>query len=90
MCDEPMIPDPYEQLHVYVMKSHVGGAGEGLFSRENVDENTPMAFYNGIRMTSDQIVTQSSNLKKPNYFRRCFFRRMTSMTGKLTPTKSWT
>ncbi len=56
MCKQPMIPDPYEQLYVQVRQSKMKGGGEGLFSRKNVPENTPLAFYNGIKLTSEEVV----------------------------------
>ena len=57
MCEEPMIPDPYEFNHVIVKPSKMKGGGEGLFAKVNVAKGTVISFYNGIQRTSKEIVS---------------------------------
>ena len=39
--------DPYESRCVYVARSRLPGAAEGLFARRSIEINTVVAFYNG-------------------------------------------
>ena len=41
--------DPYEESLIEVRQSLVAGAGEGIFLRQEVEANTVVAFYNGVR-----------------------------------------
>ena len=41
--------DPYEESLVEVRQSLVAGAGEGIFMKQEVEANTVVAFYNGVR-----------------------------------------
>ena len=43
--------DPYEESLVEVRQSLMVGAGEGIFLRQEVEADTVVAFYNGIRPT---------------------------------------
>ena len=47
---QPLVRDPYEARTVEVGPSQVGGGGEGLFLRRNVQRNEVVAFYNGVRL----------------------------------------
>lgn len=47
----PLQTDPYEQKRVFVKKSIILDAGEGLFSSIDASEGEVMSFYNGIRLT---------------------------------------
>ena len=51
----PLVPDPYESLTVYVAPSRIPGAGEGLFARRNVQAGEILAYYNGIRLTHEEV-----------------------------------
>uniref|UniRef100_F6YBN1 SET domain containing 7, histone lysine methyltransferase n=2 Tax=Monodelphis domestica TaxID=13616 RepID=F6YBN1_MONDO len=51
----PLLPDPYESERVYVADSHIPSAGEGLFSKVAVGPNTVISFYNGIRITHQEV-----------------------------------
>uniref|UniRef100_G3VCI9 Histone-lysine N-methyltransferase SETD7 n=1 Tax=Sarcophilus harrisii TaxID=9305 RepID=G3VCI9_SARHA len=51
----PLLPDPYESERVYVAESHIPNAGEGLFSKVAVGPNTVISFYNGIRITHQEV-----------------------------------
>jgi histone-lysine N-methyltransferase SETD7 len=60
---EPLLPDPYEAVTVYVDtsplcagggtvdSSGVGAAGEGLFAKRALCKGETAAFYNGVRLT---------------------------------------
>lgn len=50
VTSEPLLPDPYESCHVFIKKSQVEGADDGLFARADVEPNTMLAFYNGLRL----------------------------------------
>ena len=45
-----LLRDLYEVLHVYVDKSGVQGAGEGLFARRNIGKGSLVAVFNGTRV----------------------------------------
>jgi len=47
---QPMCTDPYEQKRVYVRKSLILDANEGLFASIDAGENEVMSFYNGVRV----------------------------------------
>lgn len=50
-----LLPDPYESDRVYVAESLISNAGEGLFSKVAVGPNTVMSFYNGVRITHQEV-----------------------------------
>lgn len=50
-----LLPDLYESERVYVAESLISGAGEGLFSKITVGANTVMSFYNGVRITHQEV-----------------------------------
>merc|ERR1711953_186597 len=52
---EPKLRDPYESSWVKVQPSSVEGADEGLFTRQNVEPNTILSFYNGIRLQTHEM-----------------------------------
>ena len=60
ICKEPTIPDPYESKLVEVKASLIEGAGEGLFARQNIKQGKVVAYFNGIR-TSSEHYTKSSD-----------------------------
>ena len=45
----PMLPDPYEDLFVFVHQSHFPDAGQGLFAKIPIEAATVVSFYNGIK-----------------------------------------
>ena len=51
----PLLPDPYEQWRVYVTQSTIPNAGEGLFARKDLLEGEVASFYNGIRLTHEEV-----------------------------------
>lgn len=42
-------------FRVYVADSLISSAGEGLFSKVAVGPNTVMSFYNGVRITHQEV-----------------------------------
>lgn len=51
----PLIPDEYEQAKVYVATSSIKGIGEGLFAKEDLQKAETISFYNGIRLTHEEV-----------------------------------
>ncbi|XP_065829174.1 histone-lysine N-methyltransferase SETD7-like [Oscarella lobularis] len=49
----PLLPDPYETKMVYVKVSPI--AGDGLFARRDLPEDRVVSFYNGIRLTHQEV-----------------------------------
>lgn len=54
-CSEPLLPDPFEDQRVFVKKSDIEGANEGVFARFDVGIGAIMSFYNGIRLTDNEV-----------------------------------
>ena len=48
--NRPMLPDPYESKMVSVSICKDVQRGEGIFVNVNVESDTILAFYNGIRL----------------------------------------
>ena len=46
----PLLPDPYEERTVEVCTSGVGGGGEGLFAKRQLEEGELVAIYNGVKV----------------------------------------
>merc|ERR1712218_389636 len=55
VCNEPLLPDPYETQNVRVRCSKISGGGEGLFANRAAEKGTIISFYNGIRMLADDL-----------------------------------
>ncbi|KAE8630313.1 hypothetical protein XENTR_v10000778 [Xenopus tropicalis] len=53
----PLLPDPYESERVYVNDSLIHNAGEGLFAKVASAAQTVMSFYNGVRITHQEVGT---------------------------------
>lgn len=50
-----LLPDPYESERVYVAESLISSAGQGLFAKVAVGPSTIMSFYNGVRITHQEV-----------------------------------
>ena len=50
VTQHPLLEDPYETRMVFVHPSKVEGANDGLFAAIDIEPNTVIAFYNGIRI----------------------------------------
>jgi histone-lysine N-methyltransferase SETD7 len=52
---DPLLPDLYEQQYVYVAKSTLPNAGEGLFAKKDLPKDFVCTFYNGIRVSQEKV-----------------------------------
>jgi histone-lysine N-methyltransferase SETD7 len=52
---QPLLCDVYEQDRVCVQKSLIENAGEGLFARVDLEADEVAAFYNGVRLSHDEV-----------------------------------
>lgn len=55
IAKQPLIPDHYERDRVYVAPSLITDAGEGLFARIDLSEGEIASFYNGIRISHQEV-----------------------------------
>ena len=51
----PLLVDKYEQDKVYVSASDIANAGEGVFAKKYLKENMVVSFYNGIRLSHEEV-----------------------------------
>ncbi|XP_069832946.1 histone-lysine N-methyltransferase SETD7 isoform X1 [Dendropsophus ebraccatus] len=58
----PLLPDPYELERVYVATSMISNAGEGLYAKISVGPRTVMSFYNGVRITHQEVDSRDWSL----------------------------
>ena len=68
-----LISDPYEDQMVQIQRSNINSAQEGLFSKNNVEENTLLCFYNGERTFSDEDFKLSKEVIHWQLFEYCSF-----------------
>ena len=52
---QPLVGDVYERDRVCVKKSLIDNAGEGLFSKVALKEGEIASFYNGVRLSHDEV-----------------------------------
>ena len=69
ICQEPMLPDPYEQRTVVVKMSKIKGSGEGMYAKRFVKSGTVVSFYNGIRMSADELDEDSKDDWEANAYK---------------------
>lgn len=62
ISSDPLVTDAYELERVYVKESEISGAGEGLFSLIDEKEDCVMSFYNGIRISHEEVDTRDWSL----------------------------
>ena len=55
ISSNPLVPDHYEQDRAYVAPASIPGAGEGLFAKCDLDSDTVASFYNGIRLSHNEV-----------------------------------
>ncbi|ORX92275.1 SET domain-containing protein [Basidiobolus meristosporus CBS 931.73] len=55
ISQDPLLPDPYETSRVYVKPSLIPGSGEGLFAKRGLRKGEVASFYNGIRITHEEV-----------------------------------
>ena len=54
ISQNPLSPDPYENIHVYVSPSKISAeAGEGLFAKKRIMKDQLVCLFNGIRRTKE-------------------------------------
>ncbi|XP_077135324.1 histone-lysine N-methyltransferase SETD7 isoform X2 [Ranitomeya variabilis] len=58
----PLLPDPYESERVYVAVSLISNAGEGLYANISTGPRTVMSFYNGVRITHQEVDSRDWSL----------------------------
>ncbi|XP_073511923.1 histone-lysine N-methyltransferase SETD7 isoform X2 [Phyllobates terribilis] len=58
----PLLPDPYESERVYVAVSMISNAGEGLYANISTGPRTVMSFYNGVRITHQEVDSRDWSL----------------------------
>ena len=51
--EQGMLRDRYEESMVYLARSDIPSAGEGLFARKDVPLNTVVSFFNGLKIPSE-------------------------------------
>eukprot|EP00118_Oscarella_pearsei_P004841 m.21322 g.21322 ORF g.21322 m.21322 type:complete len:260 (+) comp28160_c0_seq2:733-1512(+) len=56
----PRLLDPYETKMTYVKVSDI--AGEGLFARRDLPENRAVSFYNGVKLTHQEVDSRDWSL----------------------------
>lgn len=49
-------------LRVYVAESLISSAGEGLFSKAATEPNVVMSFYNGVRITHQEVSVEEMKI----------------------------
>lgn len=52
---DPLLKDPFEEKRVYVDMSKITSAGEGLFAKMCFEEDEVVAFYNGIKLSHEEV-----------------------------------
>ncbi|KAK9767277.1 Histone-lysine N-methyltransferase setd7 [Basidiobolus ranarum] len=59
---DPLLRDPYETSRVYVQKSKIPNSGEGLFAKRDLKKGEVASFYNGIRITHEEVDSRDWSL----------------------------
>ena len=55
LSDDPLLPDPMETKFVEVRQSDIPNAGEGLFLVKDVKAQDIVAFFNGVRVSVEDV-----------------------------------
>ena len=55
LSSEPLLRDPYEVKMVTVKSSTLSKAGDGVFAATDVDKDTVVSFFNGIRVSKNDV-----------------------------------
>lgn len=67
MCKNPLFPDGYENIHVFVKQSKMKGGGEGLFAKVDLAKGRIVSFYNGIKETETEIEDEKDDWEANAY-----------------------
>ena len=62
--DSPQLRDPLDKRYVYVKKSTIPNAGEGLFAKRNIPANINFVLYGGLLFNERQMEIRNAQLKK--------------------------
>ena len=62
LSQQPLLGDVYEQDRVCVKRSLIENAGEGLFAKVDLDQEEIASFYNGIRLSHDEVDSRDWSL----------------------------
>lgn len=63
LASNPLLKDPLEEYWVDIQKSTIQGAGDGVFMKRDAPRNTVVGFFNGIRITLADTMS-NSNMKQ--------------------------
>ncbi|XP_064637241.1 histone-lysine N-methyltransferase SETD7-like [Lineus longissimus] len=55
ISSDPLLADPYEANLVHVEESKIPCANEGLFASCDIEADTVVSFYNGVRLSRDEV-----------------------------------
>jgi histone-lysine N-methyltransferase SETD7 len=67
---DPLVTDITEDTWVHVKESSLGPeVGQGLFAKQDIPDNTVVAFFGGLRYTINQF--NESHLIDPDYWTKC-------------------
>lgn len=55
LCNQPLVPDLYEELRVEVRKSRMNSEMDGLFARRSLKAGELCSWYNGLRCTHEEV-----------------------------------
>jgi len=69
ICQEPLLPDPYEHRSVEIRVSKIKGSGEGMFAKRSFRAGTHVSFYNGVRMSADSLDEESKEDWEANAYK---------------------
>ena len=62
ISSNPLIPDAYEETKVYVSACSTPNKGEGLFAKTELSVGEIVSFYNGLRLTHDEVDSRDWSL----------------------------
>ena len=55
LSEHPKKVEPHERRSVYIRDSGILGGGEGIFARRTFAPGAVVAYFNGVRVTEDQV-----------------------------------
>ena len=91
--EQALLRDAYEEKMVYVAKSNIEHAGDGLFAQNDVPKNKIVAFFNCLKIPSDvdyskelfafdevSFVLISKSVKRLNFRQNCCQQESTQLS----------
>ena len=67
LSSDPMLRDPYESKVITVKPSSLPNAGEGVFVVSDVEKNTVVSYFNGIRLSKNNVFSWNPFRKTSAY-----------------------